>query len=469
VSIKEKLFKLDWKFWFSILLNIIFVLYAGFFNIYSPKINLSVDITQQVNALDINESVSGLKVLLNETDLFENNVNLKILTLKIWNNGTRDVEPARFDEENPFSLVVSDGKIIDAAIISTSSPYLSKKIQPTLVKGKIIFPSFFFPAGEYFLLKISILHTKQTQPILETAGTIAGVDNIPITSSYHQATKPSFWSEVTAGSIFVHISRFILYVFAAILTLLGFVFLIVMPIDFIGARLAGRKRKKLVRKFKTIIGKVPDRFYFIIENFIKEGNEGILVAKTMTEHPTFILPLFNGDRKEIRFRSFARIGNPNPAKLEQIDRFDYSVMPKLYSVANSLKENGFDPSNSADVDALQKFLTDFVDFLIKNGEIDVEEEHRISLSTVRALRKYRRQLSPKKKVPYVPVEEDIIESVRMLLPPQPWPKGIDKEIKNQLNISNSKYHHAVDELIKRGYFKKQVNGQLYDKRTQFDE
>jgi len=60
------------------------------------------------------------------------------------------------------------------------------------------------------------------------------------------------------------------------------------------------------------------------------------------------------------------------------------------------------------------------------------------------------------------IDESIIGLVQKELPPQPWPKGIAKEVGKRLGLSQSDMKRAINELIARGIFKVQINGVLFN-------
>lgn len=64
--------------------------------------------------------------------------------------------------------------------------------------------------------------------------------------------------------------------------------------------------------------------------------------------------------------------------------------------------------------------------------------------------------------PSIKLTEDIISEVKNLLPNQPWPKDIHKEIADKLNYSNSLISKATKELIRQGLYKEQIDGKLYE-------
>jgi predicted Zn finger-like uncharacterized protein len=61
----------------------------------------------------------------------------------------------------------------------------------------------------------------------------------------------------------------------------------------------------------------------------------------------------------------------------------------------------------------------------------------------------------------VVVTEETVELVRRELPAQPWPTGTSNEIATKLGLSGAVVRRAIDELIRRGEFFRQMDGVLY--------
>lgn len=59
--------------------------------------------------------------------------------------------------------------------------------------------------------------------------------------------------------------------------------------------------------------------------------------------------------------------------------------------------------------------------------------------------------------------EEIIEKTDKLLPDQPWPVGTHKQIAHQLEIPENIISAAINELIKRGKYLVQIDGELFEK------
>lgn len=64
--------------------------------------------------------------------------------------------------------------------------------------------------------------------------------------------------------------------------------------------------------------------------------------------------------------------------------------------------------------------------------------------------------------PSIQLTDEIIDAVNKLLPKQPWPKDIHKQIADQLGYSNSLISKATKELIRRGLYKEQIDGRLFE-------
>ncbi|MEJ8843968.1 hypothetical protein WG954_16365 [Lacibacter sp. H375] len=62
----------------------------------------------------------------------------------------------------------------------------------------------------------------------------------------------------------------------------------------------------------------------------------------------------------------------------------------------------------------------------------------------------------------IEIDETILEKVREILPQQPWPKGTHKEVAEKLGLAASVVSRYIYELIRKGVFKPQVDGVLYE-------
>ena len=58
--------------------------------------------------------------------------------------------------------------------------------------------------------------------------------------------------------------------------------------------------------------------------------------------------------------------------------------------------------------------------------------------------------------------EDFLKAVQSLMPSQPWPSGAGRDVAKKLAVSPSEVSRAVNELIRRGVYKPQIKGVLYE-------
>jgi transcription elongation factor Elf1 len=59
-------------------------------------------------------------------------------------------------------------------------------------------------------------------------------------------------------------------------------------------------------------------------------------------------------------------------------------------------------------------------------------------------------------------DEEFLQKVREAMPAQPWPTGAARLAANRLGVSPRRLSVAIDQLVKRGVYKMQVNGALYE-------
>jgi hypothetical protein len=67
------------------------------------------------------------------------------------------------------------------------------------------------------------------------------------------------------------------------------------------------------------------------------------------------------------------------------------------------------------------------------------------------------------RVPGKPIDEELLNRVKEAMPTQPWPHGAARTVAVMLGIQKPIVDEAVEELTKRGVFKRQYEGVLYEK------
>ncbi|MCK4824218.1 hypothetical protein KA005_51175 [bacterium] len=80
--------------------------------------------------------------------------------------------------------------------------------------------------------------------------------------------------------------------------------------------------------------------------------------------------------------------------------------------------------------------------------------------TIKKVNVKRKGPIPVKKIAKKIKDEDL-QTVKNLLPEQPWPKGVHKLVAEKSGLTNETVHRAIQELIKKGVFKPQIDGKLF--------
>ena len=104
--------KLHWG-----LLGIVISMIFGFFGLYSifheNKPNISFKITNEANILDLHKPLEELSISFQGEDIQKKNLNLRILTIKIENDGKVNILQNFYDSEDIWGFQVKNGKIIE--------------------------------------------------------------------------------------------------------------------------------------------------------------------------------------------------------------------------------------------------------------------------------------------------------------------------------------------------------------------
>lgn len=105
-----------------------------------------------------------------------------------------------------------------------------------------------------------------------------------------------------------------------------------------------------------------------------------------------------------------------------------------------------------------EFIRGLSGFLTMHGEIDRGHENEYKRRIVRSLRgmKVPRNFQFSRQ----PIDEAVLAKVEARLPKQPWPKGVHRQVRKDLQLSEKTYRRAVSELIRRGKFMRQIDGTL---------
>jgi hypothetical protein len=189
-----------------------------YYTLGSSRTNLVIDVAGESNVLDVRTSVKDLAVLFEGRDIQQDNSNLKILTVRLANQGQVNILETYFDSRTPWGLQIDGGRIIEARVTSSNSPYLGENLQPKISDANHVnFQKVIFDKGKSVTLELLVLHNKNIEPRVTAFGKVAGMDDIPVTNSFRDQEQQGFLKIAFEGPIAVQIARVISYFIVGLL------------------------------------------------------------------------------------------------------------------------------------------------------------------------------------------------------------------------------------------------------------
>ena len=202
-------------------LGLVIAIVSFYYEVHGNRVHMSMDIAAESNVLDVKHPIPDLAVLFQGRDIEEEKSNLKILAIRVVNDGEANIHENDFDSRMPFGLQVNGGKVIRAQVVGGNSPYLTQNVNPKVDEGnQVVLDKVIFDKGKYVSLEILVLHPKNSAPQLVPMGKIAGLEQIAVTDSSQTHDQQNFFGKVFAGPVAVQIVRALVY---SVLSLLGVV------------------------------------------------------------------------------------------------------------------------------------------------------------------------------------------------------------------------------------------------------
>jgi len=271
----------------SLILTILVTMYFG--AVFERKPNISLVVLNSTNVLDVHEPVKDLSILFRGEDIQKKNLNLRIITVKVENDGGIDILQTHYDMNDKWGVKITSGEIVEVRVVESNSKYIKSDLKPKLVKdeGLIELEKIIFDRGKYFVIEILVLHEKQTIPTILPFGKIAGIEEMEVSEMVGGSEKASFVKEVLSGSPLVHATR----LFSYFLLFWGIVGLIILSrFGILGLYKSGIKssRRKEFRKFLKEIGdpvmlQYPKQLEVLSAIFEIAGNNSVEKTKYFIE------------------------------------------------------------------------------------------------------------------------------------------------------------------------------------------
>ncbi|MDD2753865.1 MAG: hypothetical protein PHT44_04635 [Candidatus Portnoybacteria bacterium] len=205
----KSLGKIIW--WFIGAFLLIFGAFVGYQGYFGSRPNISSQIINETNVLDIHKSLKDLQIIFQGDNIQEKNQNLRIYRIKIENNGGTNITQNDFDQNDNWGIMIEKGRIIESRLADFASPYINDNLSPQLQDGSVVkFNKIIFDKGNFFSIELLVLHEKNTPPILYRTGKISGIQNNKSEISTVINGEP-FGATFFYGSWFINIYRFIIF------------------------------------------------------------------------------------------------------------------------------------------------------------------------------------------------------------------------------------------------------------------
>ena len=192
---------------FSFVVGCILTYYFGVH--YEKKTNLEYEIMSAIELFDMNQEISNFEIKVDSINIQKSKQNIRVISLKIINNGNKDISLDLYDNDN-FGIKIINGKIIESPkVLNCKSDFLKEKLakHTFVINDSIIqIPKLLFDKNDYYEIKFMVLHDQDIIPTLKSIGKISGQRDIEIIEQSNDAIKYPFWVQFCIGLTLVVLS-----------------------------------------------------------------------------------------------------------------------------------------------------------------------------------------------------------------------------------------------------------------------
>lgn len=175
----------------------------------APKLEFIIE--SESCLINNDEQLPQVRIMVDSVDILNNDENITIYSLKITNNGSKNISFYDYDN-GEIGIRVRNGRIIDApGLLDATSDYLANKFKTefsTPADTLIVLPHSILNIGDYYVLHICILHQRDISPSFVSFGQIVGQKRIDVVNFNKE---PSDWQIALKGSFFVQLHRLFVY------------------------------------------------------------------------------------------------------------------------------------------------------------------------------------------------------------------------------------------------------------------
>lgn len=171
---------------------VLFAIYVAFF--YERKPALTVELLGSARILSVSEQVEGLECFYRGSDITQANQSLRVMVVRIQNTGSADIPMMYYDLNDPLGLKITSGEIVEPPeLLEAGSDYLERNVAISQDSPQLLtFAPVILDRGDYFVVKLLILHDDAVTPDLTPIGKVTGVREIEIRTLVAEARKALF-------------------------------------------------------------------------------------------------------------------------------------------------------------------------------------------------------------------------------------------------------------------------------------
>ena len=228
-------------------ISAIFGIVSFFFNL--DYVYLKYEIISDVSVLDLNTDISNLKIFYKEIDLIDSKKEIRLISLKISNTGTKDVLKEYYDDNDPLGFIVQNGVLVENPIlILASNDYLTDNVKILSNSNNIVtFPKILIDSNDFFIIKILVLHDIDKRPLVVPKGKISGQKVIEVFTTESISEPVSLTHQTFYGNTIIQFFRVFTYGFIG----LALIMFILFSEDIFKKLLKFYKKCKLIKEFKN--------------------------------------------------------------------------------------------------------------------------------------------------------------------------------------------------------------------------
>jgi hypothetical protein len=150
-------------------------LLISYFTSVERRPHVVFTVLADTNVLDLHTALPDLKILFRDVDLQRQQLNLRVITVRVQNTGAADVLPTQYDDAIPWGFHLPNAELLQVRILGSNSKYLLERVVPSIAHNSITLNKVILEHGSYFDLETLFIHPRTRQPLMEPIGKIAGV------------------------------------------------------------------------------------------------------------------------------------------------------------------------------------------------------------------------------------------------------------------------------------------------------